>query len=168
MPYEGFLISQEDMGSHLHFTAGDVMMLGMTLYHQGGFGMGLQMTLKGGTVLYQPQFNPVTFLETVQKYHISVIQLTSTLAKVLLSTPDFDKYDLSSVRVCYFAGEVLPKELADIFVHRLGIRVINVIGSSETAVRSGLPHYGNLSAEHSPVPGGIHQHRWGDFSPAER
>lgn len=50
--------------------------------------MGLQMTLKGGTVLYQPQFNPVTFLETVQKYHISVIQLTSTLAKVLLSTPD--------------------------------------------------------------------------------
>lgn len=133
VPYEGFLISQEDMGSHLHFTAGDVMMLGMTLYHQGGFGMGLQMTLKGGTVLYQPQFNPVTFLETVQKYHISVIQLTSTLAKVLLSTPDFDKYDLSSVRVCYFAGEVLPKELADIFVHRLGIRVINVIGSSETA-----------------------------------
>ena len=62
-----------------------------------------------------------------------MIQLTSTLAKVLLSTPDFDKYDLSSVRICYFAGEVLPKELADIFVQRLGIRVINVIGSSETA-----------------------------------
>ena len=133
VPYQGFLVSQEDMGSYLHFTADDVMMLGMTLYHQGGFGMGLQMTLKGGTVLYQPQFNPITFLETVQKYHISVIQLTSTLAKVLLSTPDFDKYDLSSVRICYFAGEVLPKELADIFVQRLGIRVINVIGSSETA-----------------------------------
>lgn len=133
VPYNGFYISQADMGSYLNFTADDVMMIGMTLYHQGGFGMGLQATVKGGTVLYQPQFNPITFLETVQKYHVTIIQLTSTLAKVLLSTPDFDKYDLSSVKVCYFAGEVLPQELADIFVRKLNIRVINVIGSSETA-----------------------------------
>lgn len=133
VPYYGFLVSQMDMGSYLDFTSDDVMMIGMTLYHQGGFGMGLQMTLKGGTVLYQPQFQPVTFLETVQKYRITAIQLTSTLAKVLLSTPDFESYDLSSVRICYFAGEVLPKDLADIFVKKLNIRVINVIGSSETA-----------------------------------
>ena len=132
VPSGGFLSTQEEMGTYLDFTADDVMMLGMTLYHQGGFGMGLQMALKGGTVMYQPQFNPIDFLETVQKYKINIIQLTSTLAKVLLSTPDFDKYDLSSVRICYFAGEVLPKEIADIFVEKLGIRVINVIGSSET------------------------------------
>ncbi|MBE6876086.1 MAG: acyl--CoA ligase [Ruminococcus sp.] len=132
VPSYGFLTTQRDMGDYLEFTSDDVMMLGMTLYHQGGFGMGLQMTLKGGTVLYQPQFNPISFLETVQKYKINIIQLTSTLAKVLLSTPDFEKYDLSSVRICYFAGEVLPKEIADTFVKKLGIRVINIIGSSET------------------------------------
>lgn len=132
VPSGGFLSTQEDMGTYLEFTSSDVMMLGMTLYHQGGFGMGQQMVLKGGTVMYQPQFNPISFLETVQKYKVNIIQLTSTLAKVLLSTPDFDKYDLSSVRICYFAGEVLPKEIADIFVEKLGIRVVNVIGSSET------------------------------------
>ncbi len=132
VPYYGFLETQDDMGTHLGFGENEVMMLGMTLYHQGGFGMGLQTTVKGGTVMYQPQFNPQTFLETVQKYKVSVIQLTSTLAKVLLSTPDFDKYDLSSVHTSYFAGEVLPKEIADVFVEKLGIRVINVIGSSET------------------------------------
>ena len=132
VPGYGFFSTQRDMGDYLGFTSSDVMMLGMTLYHQGGFGMGLQMTLKGGTVMYQPQFNPITFLETVQKYHINVIQLTSTLAKVLLSTPDFEKYDLSSVRICYFAGEVLPAEIAQVFVEKLGIRVINIIGSSET------------------------------------
>lgn len=133
VPYDGFYVTQRDIGTYLNFSSEDVMMIGMTLYHQGGFGMGLQTTVKGGTVLYQPQFNPITFLETVQKYHVTLIQLTSTLAKVLLSTPDFDKYDLSSVKVCYFAGEVLPKELADIFVKKLHIRVVNVIGSSETA-----------------------------------
>lgn len=133
VPYYGFLVSQMDMGSYLDFTSDDIMMIGMTLYHQGGFGMGLQMTLKGGTVLYQPQFQPVTFLETVQKYRITVIQLTSTLTKVLLSTPNFDSYDLSSVRICYFAGEVLPKELADIFVKKLNSRVINIISSSKNS-----------------------------------
>ncbi len=132
VPSGGFLSTQRDMGDYLEFTSDDVMMLGMTLYHQGGFGMGQQMALKGGTVMYQPQFNPVTFLETVQKYKVNIIQLTSTLAKVLLSTPDFEKYDLSSVRICYFAGEVLPKEIADAFVKKLNIRVINIIGSSET------------------------------------
>lgn len=132
VPSGGFLSTQKDMGDYLGLTADDVMMLGMTLYHQGGFGMGQQAALKGATVMYQPQFNPTTFLETVQKYHVTVIQLTATLAKVLLSAPDFEQYDLSSVRICYFAGEVLPKEIADTFVKKLGIRVINVIGSSET------------------------------------
>ena len=131
VPSGGFLSTQKEMGDYLGFTADDVMMLGMTLYHQGGFGMGLQMALKGGTVMYQPQFNPIDFLETVQKYKVNIIQLTSTLAKVLLSTPDFNSYDLSSVRICYFAGEVLPREIADEFV-KLGIRVVNIIGSSET------------------------------------
>lgn len=133
VPYYGFFDAAEDMGEYLGFSENDVMMLGMTLYHQGGFGMGLQTTVKGGTVMYQPQFEAVSFLKTVQKYHVSVIQLTSTLAKILLSIPDFDSYDLSSVKVCYFAGEVLTKEIADVFVHKLHIRVINVIGSSETA-----------------------------------
>ena len=133
VPYYGFYQAEKDMSDYLNFCEDDVMMIGMTLYHQGGFGMGLQNTVKGGTVMYQPQFNPTTFLETVQKYHVSVIQLTSTLAKVLLSVPNFDQYDLSSVKVCYFAGEVLPQELAEIFVKKLHIRVINIIGSSETA-----------------------------------
>lgn len=133
VPYNGFYQALDDMGDYLGFTSDEVMMLGMTLYHQGGFGMGLQATLKGGTVMYQPQFNPVSFLETVQNLKVTVIQLTSTLAKILLSTPDFDKYDLSSVKICYFAGEVLPQNIADIFTEKLHIRVINIIGSSETA-----------------------------------
>lgn len=133
VPYEGFYDAIVDMGNYLQFKDTDVMMVGMPLYHQGGFGMGLQVVVNGGSVIYQPQFDPNNFLETVEKYKVSVIQLTSTLAKILISHPDFYKFDLSSIRICYFAGEVLPREIASIFVEKLGIRVINVIGSSETA-----------------------------------
>lgn len=133
VPYEGFFEAIYDMGQYLEFTMNDVMMIGMPLYHQGGFGMGLQMVVNGGHVIYQPQFHPTRFLETVQKEKVTVIQLTATLAKILLSHPDFEKYDLSSVRICYFAGEVLPRKIAELFVEKLHIRVINIIGSSETA-----------------------------------
>jgi len=133
VPYCGFYDAIVDMGNYLNFTKDDVMMIGMPMYHQGGFGMGLQTVVKGGSVIYQPQFNPIQFLETVQKKKVSIIQLTSTLAKIILSTPNFDSYDLSSVRVCYFAGEVLPRNIAEYLVEKMGIRVINVIGSSETA-----------------------------------
>ena len=132
VPSWGFLKAQKDMGSYLGLRPDDVMLLGMTLYHQGGFGMGQQLVLNGGTVIYQPQFEPAGFLDTIQKYGVTVIQLTATLAKVLLSSPDIDSCDLSRVRICYFAGEVLPKEIADVFTDRFGIRVVNVIGSSET------------------------------------
>ncbi len=133
VPYTGFYDAIVDMGKYLEFTEEDIMMVGMPLYHQGGFGMGLQVVVQGGSVIYQPQFDPITFLEIIQEYKVTAIQLTSTLAKILISNPNFYKSDLSSVRICYFAGEVLPSEIANIFAEELGIRVINVIGSSETA-----------------------------------
>jgi len=128
----GFYKAMDDMADYLDFTSDDNMLLGMPLYHQGGFGMGVQMLMKGGTVFYQTQFNPIDFLETVQRNRITVMQLTATLAKIILTVPEFDKYDISSLKMCYFAGEVLPDEIAARFYKDLNIRVINIIGSSET------------------------------------
>lgn len=132
VPHRGFHKSQADMAHYLGFNASDRMLLGMPLYHQGGFGMGLQMILSGGTVCYQPVFEPEAFLRTIARRNITVVQLTATLAKILLSVPDFDTRDLSSVRMVYFAGEVLPQEVAQAFYEKKNIRVVNVIGSSET------------------------------------
>jgi len=132
VPHRGFYKSQKDMATHLNFCSEDKMLLGMPLYHQGGFGMGLQMIIAGGTVYYLPIFNPEEFLSVIQEKKITVAQLTSTLAKILLSVPNFKEYDLSSLKMCYFAGEVLPRELAKVFYEDLKIRVINIIGSSET------------------------------------
>lgn len=132
VPHIGFYQSQLDMGKYLGFNDSDIMLLGMPLYHQGGFGMGLQMVLNGGTVMYQSLFEPAAFLKFVSEKRITVIQLTATLAKILISVPDFDKYDLSCVRISYFAGEVLPVEIAKVFYEKLNIRVINIIGSSES------------------------------------
>ena len=133
VPHLGFYQSQLDMGKYLGFDVSDIMLLGMPLYHQGGFGMGLQMVLCGGAVLYQTSFDPEKFLEMIEQRKVTAIQLTATLAKILLSVQNFDSYDISSLRLVYFAGEVLPFEIAQEFFVKRNIRLINVIGSSETA-----------------------------------
>lgn len=129
----GFYQAEYDMADFLNLDENDTMLIGMPLYHQGGFGMGLQGAIMGSKIIYQSKFDPYKFLEIIQQRKVSVIQLTSTLAKILFSVPDFDKYDLSSLNLAYFAGEILPNEIAHKFVNELDTRVINIIGSSETA-----------------------------------
>lgn len=133
VPHVGFLKSQKDMADYLGFCERDSMAVGMPLYHQGGFGMGLQMILNGGAVFYEPVFDPAAFCDLIARNGITVVQLTSTIARIILSMPDMDLQDFCGVRLCYFAGEVLPMEIAKEFFVRRGIRVVNVIGSSETA-----------------------------------
>lgn len=131
--HAGFYKAEMDMAEYLDFSEDDRMVVGMPLFHLGGFGMGLQMVLKGGEVYYQGIFDPEDFLRTIEKEKITAIQLSPTLVKIILSVPDFNTYDLSSVRLSYFAGEVLPDEIAKKISNELGIRVVNVIGSTETA-----------------------------------
>ena len=130
--HAGFYRSQYDMANYLQLGADDTMLLGMPLYHQGGFGMGVQILLAGGTAVYQSRFDPERFLGTVTRQRITAVQLTATLAKILLSHPGFTRQAVASLRLAYFAGELLPDEVAQRFYRDFGIRVVNIIGSSET------------------------------------
>ncbi|MBN1760160.1 MAG: acyl--CoA ligase [Chitinispirillaceae bacterium] len=130
--HAGFYRSQRDMAVYLGLGPTDIMLLGMPLYHQGGFGMGVQMLLPGGTALYQSRFDPESFIRTVQRQQVTVVQLTATLAKILISHPAFKRPAIDSLRIAYFAGELLPDEVAEKFYRDFGIRVVNIIGSSET------------------------------------
>ncbi|HMA91884.1 MAG TPA: class I adenylate-forming enzyme family protein [Polyangiaceae bacterium] len=155
VPHAGFVRSQIDMGRVLGASSGDRMLLGMPLYHQGGFGMGLQVLVSGGESIYEVGFDPQRFLETMESERVTVVQLSATLAKLLLSHPQFDSFDLSALRVCYFAGEVLPDRLAAEFWEKRRKRVINVIGSSETATMvlwDSLRDSHRSASEYQPLP----------------
>lgn len=128
----GFAQGQDDMGTHLGFGPGERVLLGMPLFHQGGFGMGLQSLLSGGLAIHAEGFDPSSILERVEEQRVTVVQLSPTLGKLLLSVPEIDRRDLGAWRIAYFAGEVLPEDLAARFRKDRGLRVVNVVGSSET------------------------------------
>lgn len=133
VPHLGFVKAQLDVARSLALGATDCMLLGMPLFHQGGFGMGLQTLLSGGKVVYLSRFEPQAFLEAATKHRATIVQLSATLAKILLSHPRLDEFDLNRLRLAYFAGEVLPDAVAAEFWQKRSIRVVNVIGSTETA-----------------------------------
>lgn len=133
VPHLGFLKAQRDMSRWLGWTESEKVLLGMPLFHQGGFGMGLQALCAGGEALYRAVFDPGRFLSCVASERATAIQLSPTLAKLLLSSVEIADVDLSSLRMAYFAGEALPEEVAAAFWRDRGIRTINVVGSSETA-----------------------------------
>jgi len=132
VPHLGFAAAQADMAAALGWTESDRVLLGMPLFHQGGFGMGLQALLSGAQALYLQGFDPAAFLDHVADRRPTAVQLTPTLAKILVSVPDFDARVPPAWKMAYFAGETLPVDLAARFWSDHGIRTVNVVGSSET------------------------------------
>jgi acyl-coenzyme A synthetase/AMP-(fatty) acid ligase len=155
VPHVGFLRAQMDMAAVIALSPEDRMLLGMPLFHQGGFGMGLQILMAGGEALYQSAFEPERFLATLAAQRVTACQLSATLAKILLSHPHLEQFDLSSLRLAYFAGEVLPDELAACFWRERRVRVVNIIGSSETATMvmwDSQRDAGRSASEYAPLP----------------
>jgi fatty-acyl-CoA synthase len=61
----------------------------------------------------------------------------------MLRHPDFDNYDLSSLKKCYYGASIMPVEVLKELLERLpGCRVYNYYGQTELA-----PYHTILKAE---------------------
>ncbi|MCL6610574.1 MAG: acyl--CoA ligase [Peptococcaceae bacterium] len=58
----------------------------------------------GGTVILLRIFNPALTLEAVQKWRATVLGMIPTQYRMLWALPEYDKYDLSSVKFAAYAG----------------------------------------------------------------
>ena len=80
------------------------------MYTNGTNTMFMPVFLLGGTVVIMPSFNPHNYLELVQKERVTHTFLVPTQLIALMSEPDFDKYDLTSLKVIVTGGSPLFKE----------------------------------------------------------
>jgi fatty-acyl-CoA synthase len=119
LEHQGFIDFTTDMANLFCYNNSSVMMMAMPLYHLCGLGVGLQPVIMGGTIMYQPQFSPEKFLKLIEDEKVTVMLISATLAKILISTPSFDSYNLSSLKTCIFAGEFLPDHIANLFYGKL-------------------------------------------------
>ncbi|CAH1791306.1 unnamed protein product [Owenia fusiformis] len=68
-------------------------------FHIYGFTYFLSHGLtRGWKILTMYRFSPELYLETVQKYRVTMLNMVPTIAVALSNVPDLSKYDLSSVK----------------------------------------------------------------------
>lgn len=109
-------------------------LLCMPLYHVAGV-QGMMAGIYGGrTLAMMRQFDEKEWFETVEREKASRIMVVPTMLKRIVEYPDFDKYNLSSIRVITYGAAACPYEVLKGTIDRFpGRALINAFGGTETS-----------------------------------
>jgi acyl-CoA synthetase (AMP-forming)/AMP-acid ligase II len=109
-------------------------LISMPLYHVAGMQAMMAAVYGGRTMALQSQFEVNEWFEIAQREKVTRVMLVPTMLKRIVEHPDFDKYDLSSLRVITYGAAACPYEVLDKAVKRFPGRVlINAFGGTETS-----------------------------------
>ena len=105
------------------------------------FGFGVWTAHVTPTVLGVPCVVPSRFdadacLALIERERVTVLAAVSTQFIMLLNSSQLDHHDLSSLRVLFTGGEMVPERRAAEFEDRTGCRVLQFYGSNETGALS--------------------------------
>ena len=124
------------VGEGCHYTEEDRICIPVPFYHCFGMVMGnLAATSHGAAmVIPAPAFDPVKTLEAVQDERCTSLYGVPTMFIAELAVPEFDKYDLSSLRTGIMAGSPCPVEVMKQVIDRMGMSEVGICyGMTETS-----------------------------------
>jgi fatty-acyl-CoA synthase len=118
------------------FSENDRLCIPVPLYHCFGMVMGnLGCMTHGATMVYPSEaFDPKEVLETVQAERCTSLYGVPTMFIGELSYPEFDKYDLTSLRTGVMAGSPCPIEVMKQVIDKMHMREVEICyGMTETS-----------------------------------
>lgn len=83
----------------------------MPLFHIGGAKLFWGYFFVGGSHVLLKTFDPAATLKAIEEEKATDIHIVPTHLVAIFSVPDFDKYDLSSMKRCWYAASPMPLEL---------------------------------------------------------
>jgi len=143
----------------LGVTAGDVLFSASKMSFAYGLMSSLTLPLFFGAtgVLFPGKPGPYELFEAIGRHRPSLFFCVPTLYNLMLRAfePGAAESDLSSLRLCYSAGEALPASLCREWTRQTGVEILDGIGSTEAfnlfvSNRRGRVHCGTSG---EPVPG---------------
>jgi acyl-CoA synthetase len=82
------------------------------------------------------RFTPELALAAIERYRVSILAAVSTQFVMMLNAPTFADHDLSSLRILFTGGEMVPYEQARAFEEHTGASALQFYGSNETGALS--------------------------------
>ena len=106
----------------------------LPFFHIYGLVMLLSFTLyRGATLVTLPRFDLRTYLGALQNHRVEFAQLVPPLVLALARSPVVEQYDLSRLQCAISAAAPLGPELEEDLYRRLGCRVIQGYGLTESS-----------------------------------
>ena len=120
-----------------HFTRDDVFLSALP----APFGFGLwtahfSPAIVGAPCIVCERFDAQEVLAAIEHSRVTVLAAVSTQFVMMLNAAALDRYDLSSLRILFTGGEMVPYERAREFEARTGAAVLQFYGSNETGALS--------------------------------
>ena len=83
-------------------------------------------------MIMEEQWNPYSILKTIQKYKLPMAGGVATMIKILLNIPDFDDFDLTSLKFVINSSEKISMEVLKNIKEKICPNIINAYGSTES------------------------------------
>ncbi len=91
-------------------------------------------TYLGAPTVAMERFDAALALELIERERVTVLCAVSTQFRMLLNEPTIAERDLSSLRVMFTGGELIPYEPARRFEQLTGASILNFYGSNESGL----------------------------------
>jgi benzoate-CoA ligase family protein len=142
---------------YLKLKPGDITYSVPKIFFAYGFGNSVTFPLSAGAgvVLATGRPDPGSVFDQIERFRPSVFFGLPTLYNALIAADGASKRDLSSIRLCLSAAEVLPAETFQIWLSDYGLEIVEGLGSTELLhiYLSNPPGRTRLASAGQAVPG---------------
>ena len=133
------------------FGEDDRVLAALPFFHIYGMVVIMMLGLaNGATIVSMPRFDFQEFLQTVQKYKLTVLPLVPPIVLGMVKSPAVEQFDLSSVRLIFSGAAPLGEDLASALSEKLGCPVTQGYGMTEASpvthlspTRAATPRFGS-------------------------
>jgi long-chain acyl-CoA synthetase len=136
-------------------TQSDVLVSALPCTHVYGNIVMNAAVLCGMTLVLLPRFDERTVLEAIQKYRATLFEGVPAMFLKLLNHPEFDHFDLTSLRICTVGGQTMSVTKMEEVERRFGCPLIELWGMTELGgLGTTHPHNGprRLGSIGIPLP----------------
>lgn len=115
------------IGENMRFSPKDRLCITVPLFHCFGLVLATMASLTHATTMVLVDyFSPTKVLTAIEKEHCTAVHGVPTMYIFMLDHPDFDKFNLSSLRTGIMAGSPCPINVMRQVVDRMGMKEITI------------------------------------------
>jgi fatty-acyl-CoA synthase len=114
-------------------TSKDVILTVFPIFGRVGFAWSAIGIITGARNVIH-QFDPSLMLKQIQDEKVTISNWVPTIANIVLNLPDFDKYDLSSLRALIFAAAPFPTSLQEQVKKKICPNIYEYYGLQESGI----------------------------------